>query len=78
MQQFVADGTWAYTLIFIVMLVNMMMYKYIHSTITGICYTYVNLVHILCRSQLTLILDGCSWSSHSRFVRRLVALSDIC
>ena len=41
MQQFVTDGTWAYLLIFLVMLVNMMLYKYVHSTLTGICYTYV-------------------------------------
>lgn len=43
MQQFVTDGTWAYTLIFLVMLVNMMLYKYVHSTLTGICYTCVRL-----------------------------------
>ena len=42
MQQFVTDGTWAYLLIFLVMLVNMMLYKYVHSTLTGICYTYVS------------------------------------
>ena len=42
MQQFVADGTWAYALIFVVMLINMMLYKYVHSTLTGICYTCVN------------------------------------
>ncbi|KAH9911533.1 uncharacterized protein BXZ73DRAFT_33753, partial [Epithele typhae] len=39
MQQFVADGTWAYTLNFIVMLINMMLYKIARSTLTGICYT---------------------------------------
>ena len=38
-QQFITDGTWAYTLIFLVMLINMMLYKYVHSTLTGICYT---------------------------------------
>ena len=38
-QQFITDGTWAYALIFFTMLVNMMLYKYIHSTLTGICYT---------------------------------------
>ena len=41
MQQFVADGTWAYALIFVVMLTNMMMYKLVHSSLTGICYTCV-------------------------------------
>ena len=40
-QQFIADGTWAYALIFLVMLVNMMFYKYVHSELTGICYTCV-------------------------------------
>ncbi|KAH9886949.1 hypothetical protein C8Q73DRAFT_794980 [Cubamyces lactineus] len=54
MQQFVADGTWAYTLIFIVMLVNMMMYKYIHSTITGICYTWLLVVLSFAGSRLVL------------------------
>ena len=44
-QQFIADGTWAYALIFLVMLVNMMFYKYVHSELTGICYTCV--VHCL-------------------------------
>lgn len=55
MQQFVTDGTWAYTLIFVVMLVNMMLYKYVHSTLTGICYTYVftNLIPPPCRAYLT-------------------------
>ena len=41
MQQFVADGTWAYALIFITMLVNMLFYKLVRSTLTGICYTCV-------------------------------------
>ena len=40
-QQFIADGTWAYALIFLVMLVNMMFYKYVHSELTRICYTCV-------------------------------------
>ncbi|RPD72781.1 hypothetical protein L226DRAFT_572888 [Lentinus tigrinus ALCF2SS1-7] len=44
MQQFVTDGTWAYTLIFLVMLVNMMLYKYVHSSLTGICYTWLLVV----------------------------------
>ena len=48
MQQFVTDGTWAYLLIFLVMLVNMMLYKYVHSTLTGICYTYVSDRPCLC------------------------------
>lgn len=42
LQQFVSDGTWAYALVFATMLVNMMLYKYVRSTLTGICYTCVS------------------------------------
>ncbi|KAI9061880.1 hypothetical protein FKP32DRAFT_1594083 [Trametes sanguinea] len=54
MQQFVNDGTWAYTLIFLVMLINMMMYKYVHSTLTGICYTWLLVVLSFAGSRLVL------------------------
>ncbi|RDX48929.1 hypothetical protein OH76DRAFT_614008 [Lentinus brumalis] len=54
MQQFVTDGTWAYTLIFLVMLVNMMLYKYVHSTLTGICYTWLLVVMSFAGSRLVL------------------------
>ncbi|KAI0669051.1 hypothetical protein C8Q78DRAFT_226373 [Trametes maxima] len=42
MQRFVTDGTWAYALIFLVMLVNMLLYEYAHSPLAGICYTCVS------------------------------------
>ncbi|KAH9910681.1 uncharacterized protein BXZ73DRAFT_108634 [Epithele typhae] len=54
MQQFVADGTWAYALIFIVMLVNMMFYKLVRSTLTGICYTWIVVVLSFAGSRLIL------------------------
>ncbi|KAI0632598.1 hypothetical protein C8Q77DRAFT_1058926 [Trametes polyzona] len=54
LQQFVTDGTWAYALIFIVMLVNMMLYKYVHSTLTGICYTWLLVVLSFAGSRLVL------------------------
>ncbi|KAI0753746.1 hypothetical protein C8Q74DRAFT_1373691 [Fomes fomentarius] len=54
MQQFVTDGTWAYALIFVVMLINMMMYKYVHSTLTGICYTWLLVVLSFAGSRLVL------------------------
>ncbi|KAI8992783.1 hypothetical protein BD414DRAFT_535364 [Trametes punicea] len=54
MQQFVADGTWAYTLIFVVMLINMMLYKYVRSTLTGICYTWLLVVLSFAGSRLVL------------------------
>ncbi|PIL26452.1 hypothetical protein GSI_12210 [Ganoderma sinense ZZ0214-1] len=53
-QQFITDGTWAYALIFLVMLVNMMLYKYIHSTLTGICYTWLLVVLSFAGSRLVL------------------------
>ncbi|KAH9895316.1 uncharacterized protein BXZ73DRAFT_111866 [Epithele typhae] len=40
MQQFVADGTWAYTLIFIVMLINKMLYKLVRSTLTDVVLSF--------------------------------------
>ncbi|KAI0742353.1 hypothetical protein C8Q80DRAFT_1221001 [Daedaleopsis nitida] len=54
MQQFVADGTWAYALIFVAMLINMMLYKYVHSTLTGICYTWLLVVLSFAGSRLVL------------------------
>ncbi|KAI0691687.1 hypothetical protein C8Q76DRAFT_634755 [Earliella scabrosa] len=54
MQQFIADGTWAYALIFVAMLVNMMLYKYVHSTLTGICYTWLLVVLSFAGSRLVL------------------------
>lgn len=42
LRRFVSDGTWAYALVFATMLVNMMLYKYVRSTLTGICYTCVS------------------------------------
>ncbi|KAI0640948.1 hypothetical protein C8Q79DRAFT_424502 [Trametes meyenii] len=54
MQQFVTDGTWAYALIFLAMLVNMMLYKYVHSTLTGICYTWLLVVLSFAGSRLVL------------------------
>lgn len=36
MREFIADGTWAYTLIFVTMLVNSMLYKFVHSPLAGI------------------------------------------
>ncbi|KAH9926547.1 uncharacterized protein BXZ73DRAFT_90875 [Epithele typhae] len=54
MQQFVADGTWAYTLIFVVMLINMMLYKLVRSTLTGICYTRADRARALQGSRLIL------------------------
>ncbi|TBU43452.1 hypothetical protein BD309DRAFT_960631 [Dichomitus squalens] len=53
-QQFVADGTWAYALIFLTMLVNMMFYKYVHSELTGICYTWLLVVLSFAGSRLVL------------------------
>lgn len=61
MQQFVADGTWAYALIFLVMLVNMMLYKFVHSSLTGICYTCVLLSFTRCLISHRRI-GGCLWS----------------
>ncbi|KAH9846551.1 hypothetical protein C2E23DRAFT_572286 [Lenzites betulinus] len=54
LQQFMTDGTWAYALIFLVMLINMMMYKYVHSTLTGICYTWLLVVLSFAGSRLIL------------------------
>ncbi|KAH8081343.1 hypothetical protein BXZ70DRAFT_959912 [Cristinia sonorae] len=41
MQQFVTDGTWAYTLVFVVMLINSMFYKFVHSPLAGICFNWL-------------------------------------
>lgn len=41
MREFIADGTWAYTLIFVTMLVNSMLYKFVHSPLAGICFTWL-------------------------------------
>ncbi|EIW57032.1 uncharacterized protein TRAVEDRAFT_30265 [Trametes versicolor FP-101664 SS1] len=54
LQQFVSDGTWAYALVFATMLVNMMLYKYVRSTLTGICYTWLLVVLSLAGSRLVL------------------------
>lgn len=41
MKEFVADGTWAYTLIFVSMFINSMLYKFVHSPLAGICFTWL-------------------------------------
>lgn len=61
MQQFVTDGTWAYALIFVVMLINMMLYKYVHSTLTGICYTYVTTLLALLSFAYDCYFDFTRW-----------------
>ncbi|EMD32751.1 hypothetical protein CERSUDRAFT_118479 [Gelatoporia subvermispora B] len=40
-QQFTRDGTWAYTVIFATMLVNAMLYDFMHSPLAGICFTWL-------------------------------------
>lgn len=55
MRQFVRDGTWAYTLIFVTMLINSMFYKFIHSAVAGICFTW--LLSVLSFSGSRLILN---------------------
>jgi len=54
MQQFVADGTWAYTLIFITMLINSMFYKFVHSALAGISFTWLLSVLSFAGSRLIL------------------------
>ncbi|KAI0640949.1 hypothetical protein C8Q79DRAFT_920383 [Trametes meyenii] len=54
MQRFVTDGTWAYALIFLVMLVNMLLYEYAHSAFAGICYTWLVVVLSFAGSRLIL------------------------
>ncbi|KAI0640950.1 hypothetical protein C8Q79DRAFT_424683 [Trametes meyenii] len=54
MQRFVADGTWAYTLIFLVVLVDMLVYKFAHSVLSGICYTWLIVVLSFSGSRLIL------------------------
>ncbi|KAI0364048.1 hypothetical protein BV20DRAFT_983430 [Pilatotrama ljubarskyi] len=71
MQQFVTDGTWAYALIFLVMLVNMMLYRYVRSTLTGICYTWLLVVLSLAGSRLVLNPRRASISLHAGSRSRL-------
>ncbi|OCH88131.1 hypothetical protein OBBRIDRAFT_836821 [Obba rivulosa] len=54
-QQFTADGTWAYALIFTTMLVNAMLYEYVHSPLAGICFTWLLSVLSFAGSRLVLI-----------------------
>ncbi|TCD61109.1 hypothetical protein EIP91_009027 [Steccherinum ochraceum] len=54
MQQFVGDGTWAYTLIFIAMLINSLFYKLVHSPLAGICFTWLLTVLSFAGSRLIL------------------------
>ncbi|KAI0076419.1 hypothetical protein K474DRAFT_1560728, partial [Panus rudis PR-1116 ss-1] len=52
----VTDGTWAYTLIFGTMLVNAMLYRFIHSPMAGICFTWLLTVLSFTGSRLVLNL----------------------
>ncbi|KAH8089867.1 hypothetical protein BXZ70DRAFT_493784 [Cristinia sonorae] len=54
MKQFVRDGTWAYTLIFIAMLINSLFYKLVHSPLAGICFTWLLTVLSYAGSRLIL------------------------
>jgi len=54
MQQFVGDGTWAYSLIFVAMLINSLLYKVVHTPLAGICFTWLLSVLSFAGSRLIL------------------------
>ncbi|KAI0799751.1 hypothetical protein BC629DRAFT_1591903 [Irpex lacteus] len=54
MQEFVRDGTWAYALIFVTMVINSALYKSVHSPLAGICFTWLQSVLSFAGSRLIL------------------------
>ncbi|GJE89045.1 hypothetical protein PsYK624_051350 [Phanerochaete sordida] len=54
MRDFVSDGTWAYTLLFVTMLVNALLYKFVRSPLAGICFTWLLSVLSFAGSRLIL------------------------
>ncbi|CAL1697435.1 unnamed protein product [Somion occarium] len=54
MRQFISDGTWAYALIFATMSLNSMLYKFVHSPLAGICFTWLLSVLSIAGSRLVL------------------------
>ncbi|KAL1938449.1 hypothetical protein VTO73DRAFT_11689 [Trametes versicolor] len=79
LRRFVSDGTWAYALVFATMLVNMMLYKYVRSTLTGICYTWLLVVLSIAGSRLVLnprrASAGRSATSRSRLESSTIELT---
>ncbi|KAI0058933.1 hypothetical protein BV25DRAFT_1840611 [Artomyces pyxidatus] len=54
MKQFVTDGTWAFALIFLTMLVNALMFPLAHTPLAGICFTWLLSVLSIAGSRLLL------------------------
>ncbi|KAA1478232.1 hypothetical protein DENSPDRAFT_661922 [Dentipellis sp. KUC8613] len=54
MRRFVTDGTWAFTLIFLTMLVNALLYALVHTPLAGICFTWLLSVLSFAGSRLLL------------------------
>ncbi|KAI0058934.1 hypothetical protein BV25DRAFT_1172755 [Artomyces pyxidatus] len=54
MKQFVTDGTWAFALIFLTMLVNALLYPLAHTPLAGICFTWLLSVLSIAGSRLLL------------------------
>jgi len=71
MQQFIADGTWAYALIFATMLTNAIFYQYMHSPLAGICFTW--LLSVLSFAGSRLILNP---RRHDAYSRRVPSTAD--
>jgi len=54
MKGFMTDGTWAYALIFVTMVINSALYKSVHTPLAGICFTWLLSVLSFAGSRLIL------------------------
>ncbi|OBZ76659.1 hypothetical protein A0H81_03308 [Grifola frondosa] len=65
MNVFMRDGTWAFALIFVAMLLNTLMYQLNHSPLAGICFNWAMSVMSFAGSHLILNLRRYCWEGES-------------
>ncbi|OBZ77852.1 hypothetical protein A0H81_02424 [Grifola frondosa] len=64
---FVRDGTWAFAIIFLIMLLNTLMYQLSHTPLAGICYFWALSVMSFAGSHALLNLRRHCWESEPWF-----------